>query len=163
MQTFPGPASPNQGSFGLVDINQKSQFICSESSLFAEHRYVWNGSAFFQLQDPRSLVNPGWLDSSKDVTPTSIHDDGSVWGVAQAFRVNGADDFGGIVSWTLAGTPTPHYAYVADDPLAVGLSRNERGQFLRFGFPQGVVTDAFYWDGLSGCSAAHLATACTAR
>lgn len=156
LQTIPGPASPAQGQFELVDINQKSQFICSESSIFNEHRYVWNGGAFVELEDPRSLQNPAFLSRSMDVAPTSLHNDGSVWGVASAFQVNGANDFGGIVSWNLGGTPAPHYAYLANDPLSVGIPRNERGQFLRFGFLQGLITDAYFWDGLSGVHGASV-------
>ena len=150
VQKIPGPVTPNMGAYDLVDVNQHGQFICFEHSFGFGHRFVWDGAAFVELQDPRSLENPSYRGFSDQVAPVSIHNDGSIWGTADQISTHLINDFGGEVRWDLSGNPNVTFAFRSvDDPLRIGPRRNEKGYFLRFDRQDGAYVHAALWDGMS--------------
>jgi CSLREA domain-containing protein len=138
VQRIPGPATPNAGSFSLVAINQKEQFVCSESAFGDDHRFLWDGNGFVELRAPPPYDNPapipGWpgLLYSDPVHPQGILDDGSVWGIADSVGDAGLGDYGGEVQWNLGENPTVTFPFRGnDDPMRLGLGPNQKRHFLR--------------------------------
>lgn len=156
IQHIPGPVTPWMGAYSLIDVNTAGQFICSESSAGYDHRFVWNGQKFIELQPPPPYDKAGAIQDwpelyfSDRVYPTSIQEDGTIWGVATEIMTG---NHGGEVRWNLGSAPVVTHAFHGDagDPVATGWPRrSERGAFLRYalvGF--GKLNNIGLWDGYS--------------
>lgn len=160
VQHISSPLVPNTRRFDLVDINQKGQFITTQNTRDYGHQFVWTGGAFVELQPPpphsAPMDIPGFPGTwyfSDIVHPTSIHNDGSIWGtVDETLTPQGAvSSLGAEVLWDLRGNPTVTLNFSsANYFLRTGSRRNEKGSFLRYDPTSGLlVVNAGYWDGQS--------------
>ncbi len=130
VQRIAGPVTGWMGQFPVVDVNNHGQFITSESSPGFDHRFLWNGSSYVELRDPRRPPSEFPIFSD-GVIPTTLHNDGSVWGVAVG--VAGTSDHGSILRWDAGGAAAVMYAFAENDPLGLGPPRqNEQGFYLRY-------------------------------
>lgn len=149
LQTINGPITPWMGTYTLVAINENNQFVCSEGTLGAAQRFFWNGSQFIRLVHPIILSVPeAGNTAGNSLNPTSVDNDGTIWGTTREIGGSTGRDYGGTLRWSPDGTPAILWRYTTQ-PEFILTPRNRSGRMLHYlsGLFPAWANDATFWNG----------------
>jgi len=125
LQRIPGPTTSWMGSYGLVDVNESGQFVCSERSNGDSYDFLWNGSEFVRLEFSWFAANGGFIQLNS-LVPSSLDAEGTSWGTV----LNG-DEWIAVKWGKSGGAPTVmgSIAQGTSGPM-VATARNRIGTML---------------------------------